>query len=89
MLFPDTTNGENRMGKKIVRWGQMVFVGDNYCWHPDEFIFKDEYPTISEIKFVLGVPEEQSLSVKTKRNKVYINNGKIPLCYFYRLEEEN
>jgi len=76
------------MWKKAIRWGNMIYGGDNYHWHPDEYVFKDSYPSYSEIKNIFAIQEEEYIHVEFKKHRVYVydNEGR-PICYFYELEE--
>ena len=72
------------MEKKNVRWGYMAYAGDNYHWCPDEFIFRNNYPSLSEIKNITS----EHIRIERKKYKIYIYDltGE-PLGCLYELEE--
>jgi hypothetical protein len=75
--------------QKTARWGCMVYSGDNYRWHPDEYVFRDSYPTVLEIKNIFNVPEENFLRIEFKKHRIYVyDDAGVPICYFYDIEEE-
>ncbi len=72
------------MKLRTVRWGYMVYAGDNYHWCPDEFIFSRHYPSSREIHDIFG----DVIKIERKKYKVYLYSptGE-PMGYLYELEE--